>query len=400
MKVTIAVDSFKGSMESIEAGNAVRDGIFRVRPDAEVKVFPVADGGEGTVESLAYGKSNQQTRKIRVTGPLGKPVETSYIIYDGENGRTAIIEMASAAGLTLVPVEKRNPMHTTTYGVGEMIQDAIRQGCRQFIVGIGGSATNDGGIGMLQALGYRFVDKHGEDVPFGAMGLEMLSDIYFEDVMPELRGCTFRVVCDVKNPLLGEQGCSAVFAPQKGADETMVVRMEQSMKYYADLVEHIAACDEGPIRFGHNRSCQGAGAAGGLGYAFLMFLNAKLERGVDIILDELGIEQDIIESDYVITGEGRLDAQTLMGKAPAGVAALAKQYGKKVIAFAGCIGEGAERCITSGLMDDYYAITEPDRDGESEQEKKERLEASMQKENAIRNLRDITAEVFGKMNLL
>ena len=400
MKVTIAVDSFKGSMRSVEAGNAVREGILRVKPDAEVKVFPVADGGEGTVEALAYGKNNLQTREICVTGPLGKPIAASYITYNSEDGRTAIIEVASAAGLTHVPVGKRNPMHTTTYGVGEMIQDAIRQGCRQFIVGIGGSATNDGGIGMLQALGYRFVDKHGEDVPFGAIGLEMLSDIYFEEVMPELRSCTFRVVCDVKNPLLGELGCSAVFAPQKGADEMMVVRMEQSMKHYADLVEHIAVCDEGPIHFGHNHSCQGAGAAGGLGYAFLMFLDAQLERGVDIILDELGIKQDIIDSDYVITGEGMLDEQTVMGKAPAGVATLAKHYGKKVIAFAGCIGKGAERCITGGLMDDYYAITESDRDGESEQEMKERLAVSMQKENAVRNLQDKTAEVFGKMNLL
>ena len=172
------------------------------------------------------------------------------------------------------------------------------------------------------------------------------------------------------------------------------------MKHYADLVEHIAVCDEGPIHFGHNHSCQGAGAAGGLGYAFLMFLDAQLERGVDIILDELGIKQDIIDSDYVITGEGMLDEQTVMGKAPAGVATLAKHYGKKVIAFAGCIGKGAERCITGGLMDDYYAITESDRDGESEQEMKERLAVSMQKENAVRNLQDKTAEVFGKMNLL
>ncbi len=394
MKVTVAVDSFKGSMTSMEAGNAVREGILRVKPDAEVVVFPVADGGEGTVEALSHGKGNRQRRDIRVTGPLGNPVEASYITYDGAEGRTAIIEMVSAAGLTLVPEQKRNPLHTTTYGLGEMIRDAIMQGCQCFIIGLGGSATNDGGVGMLQALGYRFVDKYGEDVPFGAMGLDMLSDIYFEDAMHELRNCTFRVVCDVKNPLLGKQGCSAVFAPQKGADDKMICKMEQSMKHYADLVEHIAACDESPIRAGRNRDYPGAGAAGGLGYAFLMFLDAQLERGVDIILKELEIEQCIIDSDYVITGEGRLDEQTIMGKAPAGVAFLAKRYGKNVIAFAGCIGEGADQCMQSGLIDEYYAITELNDACGSEQELHDRLLVAMQKENAIRNLKNKATERF------
>lgn len=397
--VTVAVDSFKGSMRSMEAGNAVREGILCVKPDAEVAVFPVADGGEGTVEALSYGKSNQQRRDIQVTGPLGNSVEASYVTYDGANGRTAVIEIASAAGLTLVPEQKRNPMYTTTYGVGEMIRDAIMQGCRCFIIGLGGSATNDGGIGMLQALGYRFVDKYGEDVPFGARGLEMLSDIYLEDVMHELRNCTFRVVCDVKNPLLGEQGCSAVFAPQKGADEQMICKMEQGMNHYADLVEHIAACDESPIRAGRNREYPGAGAAGGLGYACMMFLNAQLERGVDIILNELGIEQYIIDSDYVITGEGKLDAQTIMGKAPAGVASLAKRHGKKVIAFAGCIGEGAYKCKESGLIDEYYAIAEPEDGCDSERELHDWLLSAMQKENAVRNLKNKTAEVFSEMDL-
>ncbi|MGN0390421.1 MAG: glycerate kinase [Wujia sp.] len=412
MKVTVAIDSYKGSMSSMEAGTAAKAGILRVIKDADVCVFPVADGGEGTVDALAYGKENRRQHEIRVTGPLGAPVDASYITYDSECGMTAVIEMASAAGLALVPPEKRNPMYTTTYGVGEMIRDAVNRGCRQFIVGIGGSATNDGGIGMLQALGYRFVDACGEDVPFGAAGLEKLSDIYFEDVMPELSGCTFRVMCDVKNPLLGERGCSAVFAPQKGADASMIERMERSMRHYADLVEHIAGCDEGPLRVGNHqgkysirdrrnsfcmgtdRNSEGAGAAGGLGYAFLMFLYGKLERGVDVILQELNLEQAIVDSDYVITGEGRLDAQTIMGKAPAGVAALAKKHGKKVLAFAGCIGEGAKICCTSGLMDAYYAITDIDFSDENGQERQARLADAMQKEHAIRNLEDKVEEVF------
>ncbi|MGN0368261.1 MAG: glycerate kinase [Wujia sp.] len=396
MKVTVAIDSFKGSMSSMEAGAAAKAGILRVIKDAQVCVFPIADGGEGSVDALAYGKENRKQREIRVTGPLGTPVDATYITYDSKCGMTAVIEMASAAGLALVPAEKRNPMYTTTYGVGEMIRDAVNQGCRQFIVGIGGSATNDGGIGMLQALGYRFVDDSGEDVPFGAAGLEKISDIYFEDVMPEISGCTFRVMCDVKNPLLKEQGCSAVFAPQKGADASMIKRMERSMQHYADLVEHIAGCDEGPLHRENqaDRNSQGAGAAGGLGYAFLMFLHAKLERGVDVILRELQIEQTIADSDYVITGEGRLDAQTIMGKAPAGVAALAKKHGKNVIAFAGCIGEGAQTCCTSGLMDAYYAIADIDFADENDQARQEQLAYAMQKDHAMQNLEDKVAEVF------
>ncbi len=423
MKVTVAIDSFKGSMSSMEAGNAVKAGILRASREAEVCVFPVADGGEGTVEALAYGKENRKRREIRVTGPLGMPVAATYITYDSESGMTAVLEMASAAGLALVPPDKRNPMKTTTYGVGELIKDAIRQGCRQFIIGIGGSATNDGGIGMLQALGYRFVDAFGEDIPFGAEGLEKLSDIYFEDRMPELSDCVFRIMCDVKNPLLGEQGCSAVFAAQKGADADMIETLEKSMRHYADLVEHIADCDAGPLhrrsRYGitscnpHGlhagigeagmgghvgRDSQGAGAAGGLGYAFLMFLNGKLERGVDVILQESLIEQAIADSDYVITGEGRLDAQTVMGKAPMGVAALAKKYGKPVLAFAGCIGEGAEMCRESGFIDRYFAITELDVTEENGQERKEKLAHAMQKEHAMRNLEDKVAEVLSGHN--
>ena len=398
MKVTVAIDSFKGSMTSIEAGNAVRDGLLDLYPDASVVVYPVADGGEGTVEALSYSADSVNKRRATVTGPLGDKIDAEYTIieaaltqHEHSNARqidipnkTAIIEMSSAAGLPLVPVDKRNPMHTTTYGVGELILDAIKQGCRNFIIGIGGSATNDGGIGMLQALGYHFVDAKGNDVSHGAEGLSKLADIYFEDAIPELLECRFRVACDVDNPLVGTQGCSAVFAPQKGADEEMVQNMEQYMKQYANLVEHIAMCDMGPLRGGFDRHYPGTGAAGGLGYAFLMFLNAKLERGVEIILDELGIENDIADSDIVITGEGKLDLQTLSGKTPAGVARLAKKYGRKVVAFAGMLGEGAEECLQSGLIDECYQIERGDMD----------LETAMVTENAINNLRNTVSNVL------
>ncbi|MGN0483497.1 MAG: glycerate kinase [Lachnospiraceae bacterium] len=392
MKITIAIDSFKGSMTSIEAGNAAKEGILKVQPNAEVTVFPVADGGEGTLEALAFGKQAVRKREISVTGPLGDSITASYITYESENTKAAVIEMASAAGLALVPEEKRNPMYTTTYGVGEMIRDAVKQGCRQFIIGIGGSATNDGGVGMLQALGYQFVDSDGENISFGAEGLALLQSIRFETVIPELKNCNFRVMCDVKNPLLGPDGCSTVFGPQKGADPSMIRKMEQGMKRYADLVEDMEANGKGRIRTDVNQNYPGSGAAGGLGYAFLMFLNARLERGIGVILQEIGIESSIQACDFVITGEGKLDAQTLMGKTPAGVAALAKKYKKKVFAFAGCIGEGAEACRTSGLMDEYYAITDLNAAGENERQS--RLQFAMQKENAMQNMREKVAEVF------
>ena len=376
-KIVVAVDSFKGSMTSLEAGNAVRAGIHKIHSDWKVEVYPVADGGEGTVEALTYQK-NVTERTCTVTGPLGERMEASYIWYDGESGQTAVIEMAAAAGLPLVPDERRNPMHTTTYGVGELIRDAIRQGCRRFIIGIGGSATNDAGVGMLQALGYHFYDQAGNEVAYGAEGLSKVADIGFENVMLQLSQCTFQIACDVDNPLVGEIGCSVVYGPQKGADADMVDTMDAAMKRFADLVEHIAMCDMGSIRPNGTRNTPGVGAAGGLGYAFLMFLNAGLRPGIDIVLEEIGLEQAIAKADIVITGEGRLDGQTLMGKTPAGVAQLAKKYGKQVIAVAGCFGEGVEQCRRSGQFDACYAVN----DILTEQEKKH----AMEKKFAVANL--------------
>ena len=224
MKIVTAIDSFKGSMTSMEAGQAAAEGIQRVDVDAEVIVRPLADGGEGTVEALVSGM-NGTLQKVQVTGPLGEPVICEYGII--ESTKTAVIEMAGAAGITLVSDEERNPLNTTTYGVGEVIRDAIDKGCRRFLVGIGGSATNDGGVGMLQALGYGFLDKDGNQVPFGAKGLKVLEEITDTYVLPELKECKFKIACDVTNALCGEQGCSAVFGPQKGATPEMICQMDQ-----------------------------------------------------------------------------------------------------------------------------------------------------------------------------
>ncbi len=377
-KIIVAVDSFKGSMTSSEAGNAIKNGIRDIHPDWNITVYPVADGGEGTLEALTYHQSVTK-RTCTVTGPLGYPVEASYLWYGRGSERTAVIEMAQAAGLPLVPVDKRNPLYTTTYGVGELIRDAIDQGCRKFIIGIGGSATNDAGIGMLQALGYYFYDKDGRDISFGAKELAKITDIGLEDVLHDLSKCHFRIACDVKNPLVGEQGCSKVYGPQKGATVKDIEEMDRSMDRFADLVEQIAGCDRKGISPNGDRNTPGAGAAGGLGYAFLMFLDGVLQPGIDIVLDEIRLEEAIAQADLVITGEGRLDAQTLMGKTPAGVAGLAKKYGKPVIAAAGCFGEDVIQCRRSGLFYDCVAVN----DILSGQE---RMNA-MEKENAINHLR-------------
>ena len=399
-KIVVAMDSFKGSLTSLEAGNAVRDGILEQYPDFNVQIFPVADGGEGTVEALTFGKEHVQTRTISVTGPIGTEVSVRYTIYGQAGEKTAVLEMAQAAGLPLVPEERRNPMHTTTYGVGEMIRDAITCGCRKFILGIGGSATNDAGIGMLQALGYHFLDAAGREVDYGAEGLAQVRAITTEDVMPELASCTFQIACDVTNPLVGAQGCSAVFAPQKGADAKMIQAMDAAMNQYADIVEDMYR--EDPVlmenqltgydeagknvdkndrqRHDKNRMTSGVGAAGGLGYACLMFLHAVLKPGIDIVLDEIQIAQAIKNADAVITGEGRFDAQTLMGKTPIGVARIAKAYEVPVYAFAGCFGADVQVCIDSGVFAGCYAAST----ASTEEEKR----LAMEKRHAYANLRN------------
>ena len=392
MKVVIAIDSFKGSMSSIEAGEAAAAGIRKVYSEAKTKVYPLADGGEGTVRALAQGLGGS-LENVTVTGPLGAPVVCEYAIWEKRNiggsgridfvgkemmavsenasvventsiieskrgyknekkcGKTAIIEMAGAAGITLVPPELLNPINTTTYGVGEVIKDAISKGCRNFIIGIGGSATNDGGIGMLQALG--------------------------------------GIACDVDTPLYGEKGCSYIFGPQKGAISEMVELMDGWMENYAKITEEYFADSKTQLgKFNYDPNYPGCGAAGGLGFAFRTFLHGKLEPGISIVLEEIGIENQIKNADIVITGEGRLDGQTVMGKAPIGIARLAKKYGKPVLAFSGSVTEDAASCNEAGI-DAFFPILR----------QVTTLEEAMDPQTAQKNMESAVEQVFRVIRL-
>ena len=372
MKIVIAIDSFKGSLTSLEAGRAAEYGIKRVLFDAETAILPVADGGEGTVRALTEGMHGEII-SLKVSGPLGDPVIAEYGFI--KENATAVIEMASAAGLPLVPGEKRDPMHTTTYGVGEIILDAIERGAVNFYIGIGGSATNDGGVGMLSALGYRFLDASGNEIPKGAKGLGLLAKIETDSVHPALSKCHFNVACDVSNPLCGELGCSSVFAPQKGAKPEDIPVLDGYMAHYASVAAEVSSKADPNVK--------GAGAAGGMGFAFNTFLPSELRPGVDIVLEAIALEEHLNGCDLVITGEGRLDAQTVMGKAPDGVAKAAKKRGIPVIALAGCIGSGAEACNEAGI-DAFFPIV---RGAVS-------LEEAMKPENASKNMTDTVEQII------
>ena len=373
MKIVIAIDSFKGSLSSLSAGSAVRDGALAVFNDAEVLVSPLADGGEGTVSAIVSAMGGRLS-KASVTGPLGETVDAEYGIID--KTKTAIIEMSAAAGITLVEKERRNPLFTTTFGVGELIRHAITEnGCRRFVVGIGGSATNDGGVGMLEALGFSFLDKNGNKIAHGAVGLSTLADIVCDKAMPELCECEFYVACDVKNPLCGEFGASAVYGPQKGATPEMVQNMDLWLGGYAAITERVTGIA--------TKDCEGAGAAGGLGFAFLSYLGAKLESGIELVMKATELEEKIKSADIVVTGEGRLDSQTCMGKAPIGVAKLAKKHGKKVIAFSGCVSDDAGECNKHGI-DAFFPILR----------NVSTLDEALNEENAYANLKATSEQTF------
>ena len=369
--ISIMIDSFKGSMSSTVANEAALEGLRRVfsdDPDIHYYLQPISDGGEGFFEALAYGRQT-----VTVTGPLGAPVNVAI----GKCGHVAVVEMAQAAGLPLVPPDKRDPMHTTTYGVGEMIRRAVEDGCRKLIIGIGGSATNDGGIGMLQALGFGLLDEHGEPVPFGAKGLSMLRTITTDKVLPALAECEFTVACDVDNPLCGDRGCSAIFASQKGATADDIAQMDAWMQDYAKLVKTVFPdADE---------TMSGAGAAGGMGFALSAFLGATLKSGFDIIVEEERLERQIRLSDLVITGEGRLDGQSAMGKVPCSVAKLAKQYDVPVIALVGGVTPDARVCHDVGITAVFPIVRGVTT-----------LEEAMEEETARRNMAD-TAEQVGRL---
>lgn len=344
MKVVIAIDSLKGSLSSMEAGMAIKDGILAAKPDAEVIVKPLADGGEGTTDALIEGMNGERI-DLTVTGPMHTPVDAYYGYLKDSN--TAVMEMASAAGITLVPDSEKNPLLATSYGVGEIINDAIQRGCRNFIIGIGGSVTNDGGIGMLKALGVRFLDENGEDAGEGGQALAKVARIDVSGMNPLLKECHIQVACDVNNPLCGENGSTYVYGPQKGVTEDMKKTLDEAMAHFARVTSETLENDY--------MNTPGAGAAGGLGYAFLAYTGAALTPGIELILDAVGLEEELFGADVVVTGEGRLDFQTAMGKAPVGVARLAKKYNAKVIAFAGSVTKEATAYNKEGI-DAFFPI--------------------------------------------
>ncbi len=338
MKIIVAIDSLKGSLTSLEAGNAARDGILSVSR-SDVKIFPLADGGEGTCRAIIAGLGGE-LKSAEVCGPLGGKVVAEF----GEvaSKKLAVIEMANAAGLPLVPDNLRNPLNTTTYGVGELIRRAIDDGCRNFVIGIGGSATNDCGIGMLTALGYKFVGANG----IYGRDLEKISAVDDTNALPALKECTFRIACDVTNPLTGANGCSAIYGPQKGATPEIIATMDGWIKNFGELSAKFLHLEK--------NSVAGDGAAGGIGFAFRAYLRGELVPGVDLVLDALDIASELKSADVVITGEGRLDSQTAQGKAPSGVAKLAKKLNPKILTV-GLGGSVADLSDDAGL-DAAFAI--------------------------------------------
>lgn len=338
MRIVIAPQSLKGSLTASQAGEAIARGVRAALPDAEIIVVPVADGGEGTVEALVDATGGAMFEQV-VTGPLGEPVAASFGMLG--DGQTAAIEMASCAGLPLVPPALRDPRITTTCGVGELILAALDRGSRRFIIGIGGSATNDGGAGMAQALGASLLGNDEQPIAPGGAALASLARISIKSMDARLRECTFDVACDVNNPLCGPTGASAVYGPQKGATPEMVVQLDAALAHYAQIIER----DLGKAV----QDTPGAGAAGGLGAGLLAFLGATLRPGSQIVLEAVGLEEHLRGADLVITAEGQLDSQTAYGKSVGAVAALAKRYGIPVLALAGGLGENYQQVYTLGI---------------------------------------------------
>lgn len=340
MKIVIAPDSFKESMTAAQVCAAVEMGFRKALDDAEYLHIPVGDGGEGTVQSVVDATSGVIV-EVSVTGPLGNKVDAFYGITG--DGKTAVIEMAAASGLHLVPREMRNPLVTTTYGTGELILDALDQGVERIVLGLGGSATNDGGAGMASALGVKFLDINGEELRLGGEALGELLTIDVSQMDPRLKSVKVDVACDVTNPLTGPLGASAVFGPQKGATPEMVGILDDCLKRYAEAIERNLGIEVDTV--------PGAGAAGGLGAGVVAFLEGKLQSGINLVLDVIGFEEAVRDADLVITGEGRIDSQTIHGKAPVGVAKRAKSAAADVpvVAIAGSIGADYEAVFEHGI---------------------------------------------------
>lgn len=370
MKVLVAVDSFKGSLGSREAGEIIKEGILDTIKDAEVTVSPIADGGEGTVEALVDGLNGEYI-DVEVKGPLNDKVIARYgVIKD-----VVVMEMASSSGLTLVPEEKRNPLNTTTYGLGDMIKDALDRGYNNFIIGLGGSSTSDIGLGMLSSLGFKFLDENKKEV--GIFGRDLKNIKYIDDTSVDKRlfDSKFKIACDVDNPLYGENGAAAIYGPQKGADKETIKTLDEYAINFSKVVSKKYKTDYENI--------SGVGAAGGLGYAFMSFLNGELSPGIDIIIDFLKLDEKMKKVDLAITGEGEINYQTMMGKAPSGVAEVAKKYDIPVIGIAGALGKDVELINDKGI-DAFFSITP----------KPISLEKAMDREFAKENLKRTISQIM------
>lgn len=337
-KYVVAPDSFKESMTAKEVCNAMEKGIKKADPAAEVIKVPMADGGEGTVDSLV-DTTNGQRVTVEVTGPLGNKISAYYGILG--NGTTAVIEMAKASGLEIVEKEKRNPMITTTFGTGELIRDALDHNVKEIIIGLGGSSTNEGGSGMAQALGAKLLDQHKHQIPFGGGNLDKLDKIDISALDTRLQDTKIILASDVTNPLIGKDGASRVFGPQKGATPEMVEKLENNLQHYAKIIKRDLNKDVASV--------SGAGAAGGLGAGLMAFTTCEMRRGVDLAIEVTKLEEKIRDADYVFTGEGGTDFQTKFGKTPYGVAKLGKKYHKPVISLAGYLGEGIDSLYSEGF---------------------------------------------------
>lgn len=345
-KIVIAPDSFKGSMSAKEVTDKIEKGIKGVLGAVEIIKVPMADGGEGTVETLVDATGGKIIN-LKVLDPLGQERDSYFGILG--TGRTAVIEMALASGLTMVPTHKRNPLLTTTFGTGQLIKAALDEGCREFIIGIGGSATNDGGVGMAQALGVGFLDEDGREIGFGGGSLAQLAQITLDGMDQRIEDCVFKVACDVDNPLCGPSGAAHVFGPQKGANPEMVKLLDRNLAHLAQIIKRDVGIDV--------ERDPGAGAAGGLGAGLMAFCNARLQKGIELVIEATQLEEKMRGADLVITGEGQMDFQTAHGKTPYGVAQLAKKYNIPVVALVGSIGTGVEVLYDKGI-DTIFSIVE------------------------------------------
>lgn len=375
-KIVIASDSFKGSASSQEVADSIKKGILRVFPTCEAVCLCVADGGEGLTEALNQRLKGKRIRCL-VHNPLSEPIDAEYLLSN--DGKTAVIETASASGLSLIPVHKRNPMKTTSFGTGELIKDAILRGCRNILLGIGGSGTNDAGTGMLQALGFRFKDKNGIDLRYGGEILEQIVSIDESEVLPELKDCRFTIICDVNNPLFGKNGAAYVYAPQKGASKEQVCLLDRGLRNFAHIIEHAKQIKIDNI--------PGAGAAGGIGAACIAFFSAHLQSGIKTVLEMIEFEKQIAGADLIITGEGKLDDQTTMGKTASGILEVAQRQNIPVIALGGGI-ENRERLNQAGFLATFsiqpYPVT---------------LAKAMDKEFALHNIAETTEQIMRLLSI-